>query len=132
HLGSLGGNEFRELLREHGPEHFRRNVRSLVAAGREHGVVPVLVTFKFAPLYNMDRPRVEARFRAVQEHNEILRELAETMSAPIYDLAADMGDEQRLWFDNHHVTRHGARVKAELIAAYLDQAGLLPPPGHRP
>jgi hypothetical protein len=65
---------------------------------------------------------------AFAEHDEVIRWLADELDTYFYDLAADMPPDDENWSDGIHMTAEGNHVRAELIAAYLDEAAAIPKP----
>jgi lysophospholipase L1-like esterase len=114
------------MLEANPPRWFERNLRSLIAVARANDVGVVLVSFAYSPDFP-EEPRVtEPEYRrAIQEHNEVLRRVAADTGASFFDLAAVFPTERRYFTDGRHNNREGARLKAELIARYLAEHGLL-------
>jgi lysophospholipase L1-like esterase len=65
---------------------------------------------------------------AFDEQNLVVERLAEEMNTYFYDFAADMPLDEEYWGDGRHMTAKGNRLRAELIAAYLDENGVIPHP----
>lgn len=104
------------------PPHFlRRNLESLLAAARFHGVTPVLVTFPVneqaegAPAYL----RTAAFRTGMLEHNSLVREIARREGVLLVDLAAVFPDDPSLFTDGVHFTAEGNRIRAARIAEQL-------------
>jgi lysophospholipase L1-like esterase len=105
---------------------FRRNVRTIVEHVRLRGGHAVLVTVP----YDLERPQSMAGFRSgIDEHNQILRELAQSESCALVDLQElfrrENDGRHALFLDLVHVTPEGNRVKAAAIADVLVAAGLV-------
>ena len=58
---------------------------------------------------------------AVLEHNALSAEVAAEQGVPYYDFAAEMPEDPEYWADGRHNNERGARLKAELFAAYLER-----------
>ena len=115
------------MLAANPPRFFRRNLESLVAVARAHGVVPVLATFAWSEKVTSDpaltSPEIVA---AMREHNEVLRAIGRERQVPVYDFAAEMPDDPHLFVGALHMTVEGSRVQARLFADFLLREGLVP------
>jgi lysophospholipase L1-like esterase len=108
------------------PTYFRRNTENLVINARERGVQAVLVTFAYSPRFR-GYFGVEGVQAAVDEHNGILGELASAHNVPFMDLKSILPEEEEYWgFDGIHLNEKGAALKAQLVADFLLDQGLLP------
>ena len=75
-------------------------------------------------------------FRAIAEHNEVMRGLAAETGTPLFDFAKVFGSDARHFHtevrdgvthvDAVHVNEEGARVQARLFAEHLAGCGLVP------
>ena len=64
---------------------------------------------------------------AVDEHNRLLREIAEREGAEFYDLAAVFPKDKKFWaFDGIHMSAEGAALEAKMVADFLMSRGLVP------
>jgi lysophospholipase L1-like esterase len=116
-----------EALEANPPIYYERNVRNIVAVARTNGAEAMLLTWAHNSIF--DDYATEPYYQdAFAEHNEIIRRLADELDTYFYDLASDMPLDKEYWADNRHMTAEGNRVRAELIAAYLDEAGTIPKP----
>jgi lysophospholipase L1-like esterase len=106
------------------PRYFRANLESMVAIARQHGFALLLPSWASCP-HKGDYASTPLYRRGFAEHNAVLREVAEENGVPFYDFAAEMTCDPALWDDGRHNTAAGARLKAELFAAFLD-AHVLP------
>lgn len=116
------------MLERNEPSYFERNVRSLVAVAKSRGVAVVLATFAYSPDFP-EEPRVtrpEYR-RAIDENNDVLRRVAGSTGAALFDFAHAFPTDRRWYTDGRHNTVEGARKKATMFADYLEQEGLVPP-----
>lgn len=59
------------------------------------------------------------------EHNAIIREVGADEGVRVYDLVAAWEPNPALWRDYIHLNPDGLRLQAEMIAAYLDTAGVV-------
>lgn len=101
------------------PVYFEENLSEMVALARRHGARLVMATWAHNPGKN-DYAALPYYERGFEENNEAIRRVAAREDAPVYDFAAEMPLEDRYWADGRHVTEEGARVKAELFAAFID------------
>ncbi|GJM20837.1 MAG: hypothetical protein DHS20C15_07520 [Planctomycetota bacterium] len=105
-----------ELLDRNAPIAYRRNLTSLVGVARAHGIAPVFITFAGHP-----EPGDVGLARGIEEHNQVMRALAEELAVFTIDLAAQFPADAALFADDIHLLDDGNALKAELLAE-----GLLP------
>ncbi len=116
-----------QMLETNAPVYFERNLRNLVALAEAHGVQVVLLTFG----YTFERPDVpnlispEYEFGYLQ-HNDIIRQIAATTNAYLYDFWAEMPKDAAYFTDGIHFSIRGEQVHARLIAEYLIENQLVP------
>lgn len=116
-----------EMLAQNPPDYFRRNIDSLVALARANGVEVVLATFAHAPGFpDSCWSDCELHWEGYAEHNAITKEVAAARDAHLFDFAAEFPQDVSLYADGIHVTKKGARLKAEAFADFLVAAGVLP------
>jgi GDSL-like Lipase/Acylhydrolase family len=114
-----------ERVANNPPIYFERNVRNTVILAKANGVVPVLSTWT----YYLDQERPDYWRKAVDEHNDILRKIAEEQETPIYDLAANLPLKTDYWSgDGIHMFLPGTREQAAEYARFLIEQNLLPEP----
>jgi len=105
---------------------YRRNVRTICEHAQRHGARPVLATLP----YHLDHEYFEAHKIGIEEHNDILRELAAENGWLLVDIAAEFkehwAERKPEFLDIVHVTERGNRIKAELIAGALGESGVFP------
>jgi len=101
-------------------EPFRRNLRSIVehVLGRD-GVV-ILVTLPHAPA---EAERWPLKVQGIEQHNQILRELAQETGALLLDLAARTESFEPYFKDIVHVEEEGHALKARSIAERMIEGG---------
>jgi lysophospholipase L1-like esterase len=115
-----------EMLERNSPRYFARNIANLVAVAKANGVDVVLASFAYSPDFP-EEPRVtspEYR-RAIVEHNDVLRSVAERDGAAFFDFAAVFPTDRRYFTDGRHNNEEGAALKAKLFADFLVDSGLL-------
>jgi lysophospholipase L1-like esterase len=113
------------------PIYFERNVRNLILLAQGNGVQVMLSTWTYNQNAGEQALSPERR-AAVEEHNEVIRRLADDYHLPLYDLAAtDFWQNQDYWVtvDAVHMTAPGTHEQARRYAEYLVRQGLIHTPG---
>jgi len=121
---SIGGDPMK-VLDQNPPIYFERNTRNMVAIEKEHGIIPVLVTWAYSPYFN-DYAATPHYQKAYAEHNRVYQHIAETENLPLLDLAAVMPPDKEYYTDGRHSSAKGARKRAEFYAEFLASHNLLP------
>lgn len=107
------------MLATNDSRYFRRNLESLIAVANAHGVRVVLTTFaysrEFPNLPYIGHPAVQ---RAIDETNDILRELGRREDVGLIDVATAL-TERRLFTDGVHFTAEGNARRAASIVPYF-------------
>ena len=111
-----------EWINEAGLDTLARNLTNLVAVARAHGVTPVLSTF--AVKDTAGGKGSDGLGPAMQRANDVLRQLAVTLGAPIVPAAERLADQTELFTDWMHFNDHGERRHAEVVMAALMQQQL--------
>lgn len=114
-LGFLSANQ---------PIYYRRNIENMVAIAREHGLKVVLATWAHTPVWH-DYTATTAYEQGIKENNEVVESIAQQDQIPLFDYAAVMPTDAKYWDDGRHVTEIGAKKKAELFAAFLEDQRLI-------
>jgi len=120
----IGGDPMK-VLDENPPIYFERNTRNMVAIEKSNGVLPMLVTYAYTPYFE-DYVTTPHYKRAIFEHNDIYRKIAESDGVPFLDLQAVMPKDKKYFTDGRHNSALGARKKAELYAEFLTSHNLIP------
>jgi lysophospholipase L1-like esterase len=116
-----------QMLDANPPRYFRRNIEALMYQTRARGVKTVLMTFPFSP-ENMGYFGVEGFRKALDGHNEIIRDIARQLDVPLIDLAQMFPTKPEVWgFDGIHANEAGTELEARLVADFLIERGLVPP-----
>ncbi len=116
-----------DMLKANPPVHFRRNIGDLVTIAKNTGVQPVLMTFIYSTEFKTFYFATEGFQAAIDEHNGILREIAQREDVPLIDLQAIFPKNVEYYEpDGIHVNAEGAQVKARLIADFLTKHHLVP------
>jgi lysophospholipase L1-like esterase len=115
-----------EMLAANPPVFFERNITNLAALAKRHGVGVVIATFAYSSGFP-DEPRVtsEEYIGALAEHNAVLRRVARTEDAALFDFAKVFPRDARYFSDGRHVNVEGSRLKARLFADFLVESDLL-------
>jgi lysophospholipase L1-like esterase len=111
--------QLRANLERHPPDGFARNLRSIVAVAQTHGIEVVLCTFAYCPLEREDSDAWAVLFEAVDQHNEIVRNIAAEMDVLLLDVAAEMPRDPRLFSGQVHRNSEGLRYHARLLGDVL-------------
>lgn len=113
-------------------EPFRRNLLTLGSRAAALGAVPVLMTLPWDPSRALT-PLDEKRIEGMLQHNALARTLAAEQGWPLFDLAVSEDGELRASFvDLVHLSSAGYHRKAELLADFLLERGLVGPAGRDP
>ncbi len=115
------------MLARNRPVFFERNLRSMVAICRAHGVEPVLMTYAWSREFARE-PRASAPefVAALEEHNAVIREVARATGTACYDHVREMPTDPGLWTDGRHVNEAGSPIMAGLVARWLTANGKVP------
>ena len=118
-----------EVLRANPPIYFERNLRNMIRLARGMKSDVLLLTWAYSPL---DFPQaggggmVQQHLQSgVDEHNAIVRRLAQAEGTLFYDLAAAMPIDEQYWVNGVHMRAAGTAEMARQIAEYLAGTGLL-------
>ena len=110
------------MLLHNQPTHFESNLRDMIALSRSRGADVVLSTWAVsAEALTGDDPRLESPDyqAAIEEQNEVIRQLANEMNAPLLDLAlAEIPN--RHYVDGYHFNTGGNRFRANLLADLIE------------
>jgi len=124
----IGGDPM-DVLDKNPPIYFERNVRNMVTLEKDHGIVPVLVTYAYSTDFANDYTTTRHYQRAFAQHNEVYKRIAAAYGVPLFDLAAIMPQGREYFTDGRHSSAQGARKMAELYAVFLTSHNLLPKRG---
>jgi lysophospholipase L1-like esterase len=107
-----------KLLIQHPPEFFKRNLSSIAAIAKAHGVKVLFSTWAFSPEFS-DYASTPAYIEGFKESNLVVVEVAAKMKLNLYDFAAYMPSDKKYWADGRHVNEEGAALKAKAFAEYI-------------
>jgi lysophospholipase L1-like esterase len=109
-----------KMLAANPPVFFERNLRSLIAMAKAHGVRLVLMTFAISKAFPaqsyVGHPAIQ---KAIAEMNEIQRQVATETAVPLFDFAKALPDDPSLFTDGMHFTAPGNVKRVELLLAWL-------------
>ncbi len=112
-------------LRNSSADAFKANLMTLISISRTHGSIPILVTqatdFRNHPLPANN----SAWIQAMEEHTNIIRQVAADMSVDLIDIRSPMIDKKEYFLDVLHMNGKGNRKRAEIIADYIMRNKLL-------
>lgn len=112
-----------QRVAENSAAYFERNLRNTIVIAKANGVLPVLSTWT----YYLDQQRPDYWRAAVDEHNAIIRKLAQEQDAPLVDLVASLPLNADYWSgDGIHMFPPGTREQAAIYARFLVETGVLP------
>jgi len=113
-----------EILDANPPTYYQRNIRSMVGISEVNDVEILLLTWAYDPESDTytNLPHMQTAF---DEQNQIMASTADELGTYFYDFAADMPTGEDYFADGRHMTPEGNRVRAELIAAYIVDAGII-------
>ena len=118
-----------EVLSANPPLYFERNLRNIIRLARGMNSEALLLTWAYSPLDfpiagggGMVHPHLR---QGVDEHNAIVRRVAQEEGALFYDLAAAMPTDVQYWVNGIHMKAAGTAEMARQIAAYLAGSGIL-------
>ena len=118
-----------DVLSANPPIYFERNVRNMIRLARGMNSEVLLLTWAYSPL---DFPieggggMVYTYLQdGVDEHNAIVRKIAEEEGTLFYDLAASMPIDQKFWVNGIHMKAAGTAEMARQVAEYLISTGIL-------
>ena len=108
---------------------FERNLVTLVAIARAHGIRPVLVTQATDFANHPVERDAEVWAEAMREHTAVVDRVAARLEVDRIDVRTAMSDHGEYFADVLHMSAEGNRERARIIADYLVGRGLVPGPG---
>ena len=116
-----------DMLDSNPPHHFRDNLLSMIGNAQTRGIKVVLATFAYSPEFRDVAMFATAEGqRALAEGNQVVRSMAATPGAHVFDFEEAFPKDPQLFVDGQHVNEKGARIKARLFAEYLVENDLVP------
>ena len=113
-----------ELLTENPPVYFERNLRSMIAVSNEHDV-PIMFSTWAHSSEATDYSTTPHYEQGIREHNQVVKSVAKRHGIPLFDFAPLMPNNSRYWADGRHVNEEGAKIKADLFAAFINEQELI-------
>lgn len=104
------------------PDAFRRNVESLIAIARAHGVQPVLTTTAFDESFDTPDPEKDPYYVLIlgsREHNQVMREIAEKEHVELIPLDELIPKDPGIFGDVVHLSWKGNRMLTKIVADRL-------------
>ena len=124
--GRLEQGYFEQILETNEPRYFRNNLESMVAIAKLRGFVPVLATFAHSPDLRFPQYAELSKYPAAFEAmNQIIREVGDSLDAPVFDFAATFPETPDLYADGVHVNERGAELKAAQFTRFLIEQNLI-------
>ena len=121
--GDPEGMTLADRVEANTPTYYERNMRNLLLLAQGNDVIPILSTWS----YYVDAERPEHWIKAINQHNDIARDLAEELDVPLYDLANQLPIDSEFWeVDGIHLVAKGTHEQAQQYAQFLDESGLIP------
>lgn len=124
-----------ERIAEHSEQFlppYRTRLRGLVEATRDHGIEPVLITQPALygpgvdPARRLDLARLPVRdidgelaWQVLELYNDVTRQVAAELQAPLIDLARQMPKSTEFFYDHHHFNNRGADRVSQIVAREL-------------
>ena len=119
----------KKIFKRNTAKYFERNLKSMIAMARMHGVKIMFATFAYHP-HKKDSVSKKEYQKAIAEHNRIILGFSKEYGVPVYDFAEEMPTNScdDCWWDGRHVNKKGARIKARLFADYIHEQELITEP----
>ncbi|MBN1653185.1 MAG: SGNH/GDSL hydrolase family protein [Deltaproteobacteria bacterium] len=108
-----------KMLKTNSSENYRRNTEDLLRQALNRSVRVMVMTFPYtAEIHGYCD--IEGIRQAVDEHNDILRNLAKSLNLPLLDLAHLFPTDPAYWgFDGIHANEAGTALEAELVTSFI-------------
>jgi len=121
------GDKPLNVIKKNRPIYFERNIANMIAVAKQQKIDIMFLTWPYSQDYQ-DIMSSEHYKIAVNEHNDILRNLSIENGLFLLDLEQSMPKDGKYYFENRHVNALGARLKAKLtadgIAAFVCSRGM--------
>jgi lysophospholipase L1-like esterase len=118
-----------EMLAANPPIYYRRNLENLIAIAEPRNIGVILATMA----YRKVSPQVNNRggsplfWTAMDEHNQVVREVAAETTAHLLDFASVFPPDEDLYDkDGIHLIEKGANEKARIFAEFIESIKLIP------
>lgn len=121
---SILGDTPINTLKKNKPIYFKRNLESVIAISRHHGIKVLIPTWAYSAKMGDFMSARHYQF-GIKEQNDLIRNLEIESGVWVYDFTRDMPDELSYWMDGRHVNEKGAQKKAKLIASYIHNNRIL-------
>ncbi|KAA3598068.1 MAG: SGNH/GDSL hydrolase family protein [Calditrichaeota bacterium] len=115
----------KEILEENQSIFFERNLENLILLAKANGIEIVFSTFAFSPFFENKVTFYEEFQIAIQEGNNIIKEIAENSEISFFDFASQMPQDTSFFTDGIHFTEKGNQLKANLFEKFLENKNLI-------
>ena len=127
--GIFGEVSALDMLDANSVDLFEQNLRSMIGISRAHDIQPVLQTFVYSDQFpEYVRTSSETYRRALDEGNEMVRQLAQREQVPLLDMAERLPRDRKYYLDGRHSTEAGAALRGQIVAEFLIAQKLVPKP----
>lgn len=115
-----------DILDRNPPVYFKRNLEELTAMATSRGVEVMLATITYSPEFPKEVVVASPDYqRAYTEHNAVIREVADSTPAHLFDFASVFPNKREYFVDGRHLTEEGLRIKARTFADAIVEVGML-------
>ena len=118
-----------EMLAANPPIYYRRNIKNLVAIAEHRNIQVILSTmaYKKVSAKANNRGGSPLFWAALDEHNQVVREVATETAAHLLDFAIIFPPDSSLYVkDGIHRNEKGANEKARIISEFIEKNNLIP------
>ena len=116
-----------KMLETNKPVYFERNISNIAGYARDHGIVAIIASFAYSPLFTDDtRVSSEEYISAFDEMNSVLKKVAGEYNAEFFDFEKVFPKDKKYYYDGRYVTPEGARLKSDLFADFIVSNSLIP------
>lgn len=114
------------MLDAHPPVYYERNLETIIALARAHGVKVMMATFATSPEFTESARAASPEYQgAYPQMNAVMQRVCARNDVPCYDFAADFPRTKEYFDDGRHVNKKGAQLKARLFARFILEEQLL-------
>ena len=114
------------MLDAHPPIYYERNLETIIALARAHGVGVMMATFATSPEFPESARASSPEYQgAYPQMNAVMKRVCARNDVPCYDFAADFPRTKEYFDDGRHVNKKGAQLKARLFARFIVENDLV-------
>ncbi len=114
-----------EALQKNPPVYFQKNLTSIAAIAAANNIDLILATWAYSPLVK-DYTSAPFYRKAIADNNRIVKNVAQSTNAKLFDFAKQMPPDKKYWQDARHVNEDGAQLKATIFADFINKNQLIP------